>query len=126
MKSCVFVNVYCYSINVHNFTAHGCCFIYPQGYNNSKGVTLEASFTPDSQFVMIGKFRSPSLVIASLLKINSCILSSKKQVSQPPLIRCTKSFLSRIYRENKYSVVECSTLEIISTLKQKKLLCLLV
>uniref|UniRef100_A0A8D3AZM6 Twinfilin n=1 Tax=Scophthalmus maximus TaxID=52904 RepID=A0A8D3AZM6_SCOMX len=24
------------------------------GYNNSKGVTLEASFTPDSQFVMIG------------------------------------------------------------------------
>lgn len=26
-----------------------------QGYNNSKGVTLEASFTPDSQFVMIGK-----------------------------------------------------------------------
>lgn len=26
-----------------------------QGYNNSKGVTLEACFTPDSQFVMIGK-----------------------------------------------------------------------
>ncbi|KAL4645953.1 WD repeat-containing protein 82 [Arapaima gigas] len=24
------------------------------GYNNSKGVTLEASFTPDSQFIMIG------------------------------------------------------------------------
>ncbi len=33
-------------------------FIYLQGYNNSKGVTLEASFTPDSQFVMIGKLRS--------------------------------------------------------------------
>lgn len=30
-------------------------FLNPQGYNNSKGVTLEASFTPDSQFVMIGK-----------------------------------------------------------------------
>lgn len=30
-------------------------FFYLQGYNNSKGVTLEASFTPDSQFVMIGK-----------------------------------------------------------------------
>lgn len=30
-------------------------FVYLQGYNNSKGVTLEASFTPDSQFVMIGK-----------------------------------------------------------------------
>lgn len=27
----------------------------PQGYNNSKAVTLEASFTPDSQFIMIGK-----------------------------------------------------------------------
>lgn len=26
-----------------------------QGYNNSKGVILEASFTPDSQFAMIGK-----------------------------------------------------------------------
>ncbi|MCJ8729552.1 hypothetical protein PDJAM_G00107790 [Pangasius djambal] len=25
-----------------------------QGYNNSKGVVLEASFTPDSQFVMMG------------------------------------------------------------------------
>ncbi|MEE6523027.1 hypothetical protein FKM82_021742 [Ascaphus truei] len=25
------------------------------GYNNSKAVTLEASFTPDSQFIMIGK-----------------------------------------------------------------------
>ncbi|PKU28170.1 wd repeat-containing protein hypothetical protein [Limosa lapponica baueri] len=24
------------------------------GYNNSKAVTLEASFTPDSQFIMIG------------------------------------------------------------------------
>lgn len=34
-----------------------------QGYNNSKGVTLEASFTPDSQFVMIGKkYRSFCLV----------------------------------------------------------------
>lgn len=32
-------------------------FMYTQGYNNSKGVTLEASFTPDSQFVMIGKLR---------------------------------------------------------------------
>lgn len=30
---------------------------YLQGYNNSKCVTLEASFTPDSQFVMIGKLR---------------------------------------------------------------------
>lgn len=30
------------------------CFV-PQGYNNSKAVTLEASFTPDSQFIMIGK-----------------------------------------------------------------------
>lgn len=28
-----------------------------QGYNNSKAVVLEASFTPDSQFVMIGKSR---------------------------------------------------------------------
>lgn len=36
--------------------SNGRCFIFiPQGYNNSKGVTLEASFTPDSQFVMIGK-----------------------------------------------------------------------
>ena len=26
-----------------------------QGYANSKAVTLEASFTPDSQFIMIGK-----------------------------------------------------------------------
>lgn len=32
-------------------------FFSAQGYNNSKGVTLEASFTPDSQFVMIGKKR---------------------------------------------------------------------
>lgn len=29
-----------------------------QGYNNSKGVVLEASFTPDSQFVMIGKSKA--------------------------------------------------------------------
>lgn len=26
-----------------------------KGYNNSKGISLEACFTPDSQFVMIGK-----------------------------------------------------------------------
>lgn len=36
----------------HNFGTH---ILILQGYNNSKGVTLEASFTPDSQFVMIGK-----------------------------------------------------------------------
>ena len=29
--------------------------VVSQGYNNSKGVALEASFTPDSQFIMIGK-----------------------------------------------------------------------
>lgn len=42
----------------HNQLMAGClcvCFVFMQGYNNSKGVTLEASFTPDSQFVMIGK-----------------------------------------------------------------------
>lgn len=30
-------------------------FAYVKGYNNSKGISLEACFTPDSQFVMIGK-----------------------------------------------------------------------
>lgn len=46
-------------------TVHCFSFFFPQGYNNSKGVTLEASFTPDSQFVMIGKKdRSFCLVVA--------------------------------------------------------------
>jgi len=44
-------------------------FIYPQGYNNSKGVTLEASFTPDSQFVMIGKFYNFSFVVSLKLEL---------------------------------------------------------
>lgn len=44
------------SLFQYELNSNGCCFFFhPQGYNNSKGVTLEASFTPDSQFVMIGK-----------------------------------------------------------------------
>ncbi|KAH1167793.1 hypothetical protein KIL84_003276 [Mauremys mutica] len=42
------------------------------GYNNSKAVTLEASFTPDSQFIMIGKISLPpcSLPLWVLLQGN--------------------------------------------------------
>lgn len=36
-----------------------------QGYANSKAVTLEASFTPDSQFIMIGEL--PFVVVVIFL-----------------------------------------------------------
>lgn len=51
---------------------------YPQGYNNSKSVTLEASFTPDSQFVMIGKSKSLSHVFSSVLEVESVIIYGKE------------------------------------------------
>lgn len=36
-----------------------------QGYNNSKGVSLEACFTPDSKFVMIGKLPHFRIIFGS-------------------------------------------------------------
>lgn len=48
----------------------------PQGYNNSKGVTLEASFTPDSQFVMIGKKEHSFCHVAQHLKQIQIFFSS--------------------------------------------------
>lgn len=50
----------------------------PQGYNNSKAVTLEASFTPDSQFIMIGKIILPGQNFSAL---KSGVLCRNKVVS---------------------------------------------
>lgn len=37
------------------FYSNTCIVAHCKGYNNSRGLNLEACFTPDSQFVMIGK-----------------------------------------------------------------------
>lgn len=44
-------------------------FVYFQGYNNSKGLSLEACFTPDSQFVMIGEPKHLSVIFVSSYKM---------------------------------------------------------
>lgn len=46
-----------------------------QGYANSKAVTLEASFTPDSQFIMIGELISFSSLFLCTMYL--FVLSSK-------------------------------------------------
>lgn len=71
---------------LHTFSVRGCLCVYKcvsvwflmrilpvwatlKGYNNSKGLSLEACFTPDSQFVMIGECDPQVHVSAHFFKI---------------------------------------------------------
>jgi hypothetical protein len=58
-------------------------YFVSQGYNNSKGVALEASFTPDSQFIMIGKSKTCFLMSDGACQMYSYFSLCMIQV--PPL-----------------------------------------